>query len=168
MKKYSSHEKMSLETAHFYFNQTYVKVLLIKECGKHSEGKNEMIIIWLYLLFRLVRRPFLSRHLGPSHCCSFQSFARCNLDALQCCSLRCTCTATERAAEALTAVTLLVYIPGERRRVTGVCVQHTLPSARQVWVRLSRKQQAKFKLHLRDLNTWRNAQVQTLSSRQSS
>lgn len=50
----------------------------------------------------------------------------------------------------------LVYIPKEQRRVTGVCVQYKLLSARQVWVRLSHKQQAKFKLHLKnrwDLNT---------------
>lgn len=41
--------------------------------------------------------------------------------------------------------TPVVYIPRKQWRVTGVCVQYKPLSAGQVWVRLSRKQQAKFK-----------------------
>ena len=39
--------------------------------------------------------------------------------------------------------TLVVYIPKKQWRVTGVCVQYKPLSAGQVWVRLSRKQQAR-------------------------
>lgn len=94
----------------------------------------------------------------PSNCCSHESLACSNLAKYF--------TAEPQTAPALqqkgvasvyhNGVTLVVYIPKEQWRVTGVCVQYKVLSARQVWVRLSRKQQAKFKLHLKncwDLNT---------------
>ena len=50
----------------------------------------------------------------------------------------------KRAASVFHAgATLVVYIPKKQWRVTGVCVQYKPLSAGQVWVRLSRKQQAR-------------------------
>ena len=67
-------------------------------------------------------------------------------------------------------VTLVVYIPKEQWRVTGLCAQYEALSAGQVRVRLSHNWQAKFKLLEKsrwDLITSRNAQVQTLGCSQS-
>lgn len=140
----------------------------------HSQGKYVINNFWWSSLFRLVqeKKIWLCMQLSTRYCCSFESFA--------CCNLAKHLSAAPQTAPALqqkpavpvyhTGLALVVYIPKEQQRVTGVCVQYKLLSARHVWVRLGRKEQAKFKLHVKnrwDLNTYRNAQVQTLCSRQS-
>lgn len=107
----------------------------------------------IFPLLRLVveKKTSLCIQLIPRYCCSFELFASCYLAKHFGPASQTTPASQEKHATPVNCagVTLVVYIPEEQCRVTAVCVQYKLLLARQVWVRLGCKQQAKFKLHFK-------------------
>lgn len=114
-------------TAHFYFNQTYVKVPLIKRTAASSGGtcdEHYLLIFFVQTCAALYGAHTLVP-LNHLHAGTWQSAAAgpgLHLHGLRRCS-------PPHLRDGDTAV----YIPQQRWRVTGLCAQHRALWAGQVW-----------------------------------